>query len=176
MADVSQQPQILQSRHFALIPGTEKEEDLPATSLELYDLVIYRAQDVVEFLSALDQVIVLQGGEEDWYRWLWRWGTKDRYIIINFTLFDGHTPEWGGSSLDINCYFSELVGFWERFRERFPASILHDGRDNSLYTVSSFIEDYAIPLLKGRRETLPSNRAHLITKEVDKLTRIIREE
>lgn len=171
MGEISQQPQILQSRHFALVPGTEKEEDLPDTSLSLFDLVEYSAPEMVQFLSSLDKVEVLQSGEKDWYAWRWRWGTKDHYIIIAFTLFDGYSPIWGGSNLDINCPFSALVEFWTTFRERFTASYLHDERDLTLYTVTSFIEEFATPLLRERLEAADPDCRNLILSEIERLER-----
>jgi hypothetical protein len=169
MVETSQQPYFLQSRHFGMIPGTEREEDLPDTSLSLFDLVEYSAPEMVQFLSSLDRVEVLQSGEKDWYAWRWRWGTEDRYIILDFTLFDGYSPIWGGSNLDIHCPFYAVVEFWVALRERFPASYLHDERDLVLYTVSSFINDFALPLLSERQKAADSESRRLVLAEIETL-------
>ena len=103
---------LFKSNNLALIAGPKAEEKLPLDSQSLHEFEKYDANELIQFFSSLEHVKILQAGNENWYEWLWEWRVRQRYIRINFTLFDESPPIWGGSNLEISCFFSDLLSFW----------------------------------------------------------------
>ena len=119
------------------------------------EIAEYRAIDVIQTFSALNDVtLISQGGAEgdSWWGWRWRWERGNHLIEWDFSALNPDEPSdsvyWGGSNLTTLCTFANLVRLWNTVRAHYPAVWLHDGEDTRMYTPHSFLEAFALPTLQ----------------------------
>jgi len=92
-------------------------------------------------------------GSDQWYTWAWRWSAQDRYIDIDFTVFEtGPVVHWGGSNLTTHCTFTDLARLWLQVKAIYPAVWLHTD-DTSLWSPHSFLAEFAVPALQPALES-----------------------
>jgi len=138
----------------ALIPGPLGFDE-PFYSVAVQEIAEYRAIDVIQTFSALDNVtLVSQGGTQghSWWEWRWRWEREDRLIEWNFSVIEPEDESsavyWRGSELNTLCAFADLAWLWNTVQADYPAVWLHDGQDTRMYTPHSFLETFALPALQ----------------------------
>jgi len=133
-----------------LVPGPLHIEP-PYTSQEVHDIALYPATDVLATFGSLAGThLVCKGGtdaSDEWCKWAWRWTAQDRYIDIDFTVFETDPViTWGGSNLTTHCTFADLVHLWLQVKTRHPAVWLHTD-DTTLWSPHSFLAQFAVPAL-----------------------------
>jgi hypothetical protein len=123
-----------------LIPGPP-HNDKVLYSKSIQVIARYPAKEVAESLGKIKSVTVVTEGLRDPRAWQWLWRDGDRSIRYNFTILGKElesNPAWGGSTLELDCFVGDLLGFWAQFRKTHPDTWLHyDGR---VYTSDGFIE------------------------------------
>lgn len=139
------------SEAVAIIPGPLQFQE-PYYSTAMYQMEMYPAREVIACFSSLAGVTLLQRGSEEgvgWYDWKWRWEQADRRIDIGFSIFD--EPEypifWGGSELNTDCLYADILRLWRALQSRLPAVWVH-GDDCRVYTPPSFVETFVWPALE----------------------------
>jgi hypothetical protein len=145
---------LLCNREFALIPGPLSFNE-PFYSVAVQEIAEYRAIDVIQTFSSVENVaLVSQGGTEgkSWWEWCWRWEREEHLIEWNFSVFEPEDESsavyWGGSELMALCTFADLARLWNTLRTPYPAVWLHDPDDTRMYTPHSFLETFALPALQ----------------------------
>lgn len=122
-----------------LIPGPPHNDKL-LYSQHIQVIVRYPAQEVATSFTRMSSVSVVTDGSRDPRSWQWLWRQGDRSIRFGFAILGKDletTSAWGGSTLDVDSYVGDLLGFWARFRTTHPDTWLHyDGR---VYTSQGFI-------------------------------------
>jgi hypothetical protein len=122
-----------------LIPGPPHNDKL-LYSQHIQVIVRYPAQEVAASFTKMPNVTVVTDGARDPRAWQWLWRSGDRSIRLGFTILGKEldpSTAWGGSTLEVDCYVGDLLGFWAQFRRTHPDTWLHyDGR---VYTSDGFI-------------------------------------
>jgi len=123
-----------------LIPGPP-HDDKVLYSKHIQVIARYPAQAVASAIGNLPNVSMVTDGSRDPRAWQWAWSEGQRSIRMGFTILGKEldpATAWGGSTMDVDCFVGDLLGFWARFRKTHPDTWLHyDGR---VYTADSFIE------------------------------------
>jgi hypothetical protein len=123
-----------------LIPGPPHNDTL-LYSKSIQVIARYPGPEVAEAISKLPGVHVVTDGSRDSRAWQWVWRSGDRLLRIGFTIMGNRADTqtaWGGSSLELDCYVGDLLGFWEQLRQTHPDCWMHyDGR---VYTADAFID------------------------------------
>lgn len=123
-----------------LVPGPPHNNDT------LYNAAIqviarYPAQPAAAAITAVPHVAVVTDGSRDPRAWQWLWREGDRSIRIGFGMLHKSADidiAWGGSTLELDCFVGDLLGFWAQFRRTHADTWLHyDGR---VYTPNSLID------------------------------------
>ncbi len=99
-----------------LIPGP------PHNDAGLYNQAIqviarYSADEAAGAFGKIANVSLVTDGSADPRAWQWVWRDGDRSIRLGFTVMGKETevrPIWGGSTLAVNCFVGDLLGFWRR--------------------------------------------------------------
>ncbi len=123
-----------------LIPGPP-HNDKVLYSQAIQVIARYSAQAVAAAIGKIANVAIVTDGSRDPRAWQWVWRDGDRSIRIGFNILgkeiDSNTA-WGGSTLEIDCFVGDLLGFWAQLRKTHTDTWLHyDGR---VYTGTGFIE------------------------------------
>jgi len=123
-----------------LIPGPPHNDKL-LYSQAIQVIARYGAQNLATAISNIPGTEVVTDGSRDPRAWQWVWRAGDRNIRFGFTTLgkqiDPNTA-WGGSTLEIDCFIGDLLGFWAQVRKYAVDTWLHyDGR---VYTPETFID------------------------------------
>ena len=158
------------SNTLSIIPGPKHLQGI-MDSQYLDQIEAYDIKNVADFFNNLSKVKVLEGNTNQWHEWKLEYQTTSGKIIFNLTIMSAGTEFqkeiWGGSTMQTDCLFSELVDFWLIVKEKFPFVYFHDA-DCNIYIPETFIKEYAIPFLEN---SIP--RSNKIIKEINTLASLL---
>lgn len=147
---------------LSLIPGPETSAATPLFSFVQYDIAQYSANEVVNVISQLPSITIVDRGDQfdnqDWFRWSWHWQYQGGTVEIGFTVFDGLPVYWGGSVLRPNCTYLDIARLTCNVRDHLPRVWIQDA-NNIVYSPKTYLEAFALP------------RLHLALLDADEFTR-----
>jgi len=123
-----------------VIPGPP-HDDKALYNQSIQVIARYPAQAAAAAFSNLPSVTVVTDGSRDPRAWQWLWRDGDRSIRMGFTILGKEvdaTTAWGGSTLEVDGFVGDLLGFWAQIRKTHADTWLHyDGR---VYTTTGLID------------------------------------